>query len=289
MRNQDYQNWGSRGVLATALFITIGMGGRAIADASACLNPYELTLGGQVKMKFCEIPSAQGVLIGSEYGFTDEMPVKPRNFKKFQIGQFEVTQLQYKTVTGNEPWKANGTLLERVQENDDHPASYVPYVDSQQFARVLNLIDKKATYRLPTEAEFEYATRAGTTTEYYWGDEFDSNYAYRSEPHARKVDSCPNPTLSAMYPGYCANDFGLYHMLGNVAELVLDAYVDNYTNVPIDGNLPIKIKASASPIYFVGRGGGFLDSTFYLRSAARFKNHYYSSPNFGFRIVRELK
>jgi formylglycine-generating enzyme required for sulfatase activity len=66
----------------------------AFAEASSCANPSELTLHGQIKMKFCDIPAAQGVLIGSENGESDEKPVKAKNFKKFQMTQVEVTQLQ---------------------------------------------------------------------------------------------------------------------------------------------------------------------------------------------------
>lgn len=292
MKDQTYQAWRWQNLVVTAFLMTVGAS-NAFADANACANPSEFTLDGQVKMKFCDIPAAQGVLIGSESGSSDEKPVKARNFKKFQMAQFEVTQLQYKTITGSEPWKENGQLKSYVQEGDNNPAVYVSYNDAQQFARVLSLIDKTATYRLPTDAEFEYAARAGTTTNYYWGDEMDGNFAYfwgnteMTGQYARKVDSCPTPILNQKYPGYCANDFGLYHMLGNVWEWTADAYVNSYANASTDGNVAVRGEAGS---YRVIRGGGWNLNAEYLRSANRYGDGPDSRADFvGFRLVRIAK
>ena len=292
MKNRTHQAWIWQGLMAVAFFMTVGASS-AFADGSSCANPSELTLDGQVKMKFCDIPAAQGVLIGSENGDGDEKPVKARNFNKFQIAQFEVTQLQYKTVTGSEPWKENGKVKSYVQESNDNPAVYVSYNDAQQFARVLSLIDKTATYRLPTEAEFEYAARAGTTTNYYWGDEIDTNFAYfwgnteTTGQYARKVNSCPTPILNSKYPGYCANDFGLYHMLGNVWEWTADAYVNSYANASTDGNVAVKGDVGSVRVF---RGGSWYSDAEALRSSGR----YGGGPagrgsGVGFRLVRIAK
>lgn len=298
MKNQTHQTWLWQGLMATALLMTVGAS-NAFAGASSCANPSEITLDGhlegQVKMKFCDIPAAQGVMIGSENGESDEKPVKARNFKNFQMAQFEVTQLQYKTVTGGEPWKENGEVKFYVQEGNDNPAVYISYNDAVEFARILSLIDKTATYRLPTEAEFEYAARAGTTTNYYWGDEVDSNFAYfggdwRTGPYARKVDSCPTPILNQKYPGYCANDFGLYHMLGNVSEWTADAYDENsYANASTDGNVAV---VGDTDSYRVVRGGGWLSDAEDLRSSNRGYGYGASdglSHDVGFRLVRIAK
>lgn len=292
MKNQTNRAWRWQGLMSTALLMTVGAS-NAFADASSCANPSELTLDGQVKMKFCDIPAAQGVMIGSENGESDEKPVKARNFKKFQMAQFEVTQLQYKTVTGAEPWKENWTVKSYVQEGNDNPAVYVSYSDAAAFARILSLIDKTATYRLPTEAEFEYAARAGTTTNYYWGDEIDSNFVYfwgnteTTGHYARKVDSCPTSILNQKYPGYCANDFGLYHMLGNVWEWTADAYVNSYANASTDGNVAVAGNTGSNRVI---RGGSWYNNARSLRSANRFGDgpdyRYYSV---GFRLVRIAK
>jgi len=267
----------------------------AFAATSNCKNPTEVTLDGAVKMKFCEIPAANGVLIGSENGESDEKPVKARDFKSFQMGQFTVTQQQYKAVLGEEPWKENGTVKSYVQEGDNNPAVYVSYVQAKQFARVMNLIDPSARsrYRLPTEAEFEYSARAGTTTNYYWGDEIDPSYAYYWEntkdsgQYARNVTSCPVPSLDQRYPGYCANDFGLMHMLGNVWQWTGDAYVNSYANAPTDGNVAVAGDAGSDRVI---RGGSWSFSAQDLRSAYRFNVAPDSRYGFvGFRLVRTPK
>ncbi len=292
MKNRTHRTWLWSGLTATALLMTVGAS-NAFADASACANPSELTLigDGQVKMKFCDIPAAQGVLIGS----------KARNFKKFQMAQFEVTQLQYKTVTGSEPWKENGKVERYVQEGNDNPAVYVSYDDAELFARVLSMFDKTATYRLPTEAEFEYAARARTKTNYYWGDEMDAKRAYfwgntkTTGQYARKVDSCPEPILNSKHPGYCANDFGLFHMLGNVWEWTDDTYVIRYAKASTDGNVAFKGEPNYMTTLIAGsarvfRGGSWYDGAYHLRSAYRnYAEPSASYSNIGFRLVRTAK
>jgi formylglycine-generating enzyme required for sulfatase activity len=264
----------------------------AFAATSNCKNPTEVTLDGAVKMKFCEIPAGSAV-IGSERGESDEKPVGKRDFKSFQIGQYTVTQQQYKAVLGEEPWMGNGKAKSYVQEGDNNPAVYVSYIQAKQFARVMNLIDPQAKYRLPTEAEFEYAARAGTTTEYYWGDEIDPSYAYYNDntkdsgDYARNVLSCPVPSLDKKYPGYCANDFGLMHMLGNVWQWTADAYVDSYANAPTDGNVAVAGDAGS---YRVMRGGSWLNDAQYLRSSSRSNGAPGDRYSFvGFRLVRTPK
>jgi formylglycine-generating enzyme required for sulfatase activity len=264
----------------------------AFAATSNCKNPTEVTLDGAVKMKFCEIPAGSAA-IGSENGQSDEKPVTKRDFKSFQMGQFTVTQSQYKAVMGEEPWKENGQVKLYVQKGNDNPAVNVSYIQAKQFARVLNLIDPSANYRLPTEAEFEYAARAGTTTNYYWGDEIDPSYAYYNDntkdsgQYARKVTSCPLKTLYAKYRGYCANDFGLMHMLGNVWQWTADAYVNSYANAPTDGNVPVAGDTGSGR---VTRGGSSLSNARFLRSAYRridAPDDRYSDV--GFRLVRTPK
>jgi formylglycine-generating enzyme required for sulfatase activity len=227
-----------------------------------CKNPTSIALDKNVTLVFCPVPAMFG--IGA-----------------FQIAQFETTQLQYKAVMHDEPWKAwKGVTGEKgehgVKTADNNPAVYVPNDDAVMFTNKLNQLDPTAVYRLPSEDEWENAAHGGTTTDFYWGDYFrtiglkHSSYAYceRPElPHAQDVRSCPDHVREATEPGYCANPFGLMHMLGNVWE---------WTGTVTMGS--------------VGRaicGGGWYGSSKYCRASVHsYGNTFYRDIGLGFRPVR---
>ena len=274
---------------ALGIAVLVFASSSAFAAISDCKNPTEVMLDGNVKMKFCEIPAGSAA-IGSESKEWNQWPKFKRNFKSFQIGQFTVTQQEFKAVLDEEPWKEKESLKANVKEDNNNPAVYISYMKAKQFAHVMSLIDPSANYRLPTEAEFEYAARAGTHTHYYWGDDFDSNYAYyndNTEKHAYDVTTCPVAILDQKLPGYCANDFGLMHMLGNVWQWTADAYVNNYIDAPTDGNLAVEGKAGS---FRVVRGGSWHDEGLYLRSSTRLSSSPYADYSVvGFRLVRTPK
>lgn len=287
-------------LFTTSFFMILGIS-EAYAN-NRCANPSEVLVKDQVTIKFCEIPAADGILIGTEN------QAIPRNFNKFQMAQFEVTQLQFKTVTGTEPWKnEDGQLRDNVQEGDNNPAVYITYEDAQRFTFILSsLVDNTAIYRLPTEAEFEYATRGSANRQdksikerrYPWGDFVDANLIYFDKntkdtgQYARSVNSCPNFTTNQNFAGYCANDFGLYHMLGNVEEWVLDTYkfkslFRDY--VPrINGHSPVTGEADASKVI---RGGSWRSRADQVTSAKRASSHPTLNryDSLGFRVVRMSK
>lgn len=269
----------------------------SFAEIKGCQNPLEMTLKDDITIKFCEVPAANGIAIGSETGNEDERPVIKRNFEKsFHMGQYEVTQLQFKTIVGSEPWKKDHkTLKEGVKEGDHYPAVYVTVEEAKQFARILSIIDSTATYRLPSEAEWEYAARADSTTKYYWGDHFDSDFAFYKgnsidiKEHARIVSSCPNSILDTKSPGYCANNFGLMHMLGNVSEHVADDYLPDYKDASTNGHLITKI-INIKGWYYVVRGGDWIHPLIDLRSSNRWKvRPGVNDKSLGFRILRMAK
>ncbi len=240
-------------------------------------------------MKFCEIPAGSAA-IGSDQGEFNEKPVIKREFRGFHLGQFTVTQAQYKAVLGKEPWKQDGQVKRFVMEGENYPALFVSYDQALEFARVLTLIDPSAKYRLPTEAEFEYAARAGTVTNYYWGDDVNLSYAYfyneDAAQFARDVTTCPERFLDQINPGYCANDFGLMHMLGNVWQWTTDAYLDSYTHAPTDGNVAVEGDTRSSRVM---RGGSWVSTghaTASLRNYGAPDSYYGSHLDVGFRLVR---
>lgn len=197
----------------------------------------------------------------------------------FHMGKFEVTQEQWETVMGEDPW--NWDKRTYVKAQSDMPAVYISWNDCQRFCAALNEFEGRAIYRLPTESEWEYACRAGTTTTWYYGDSavphpehawYVQNTFFSGEPWGHVVGSkTPNP-------------WGLYDMYGNAWEWVFDWYYGVYPTGPvIDPQGPADDK-----VYRVTRGGIFMQPPTKQRSAARFGG----APDFpdggvGMRLVRQ--
>jgi formylglycine-generating enzyme required for sulfatase activity len=198
--------------------------------------------------------------------------------KSFYLGRTEVTQGQWKAVMGTTPWKGKNF----VKEGDDYPANYVDWDDAVEFCRRLSKSqEEKAAghiYRLPTEAEWEYACRAGTTTDYSFGDDESqlSEYAWcdwnsgdTTHPVGEKK---PNP-------------WGLYDMHGNVSEWCQDWY-GKYPSANVTD--PV---GPASGSDRVLRGGNWYRSSGDCRSASSCRGTPFirvssAAGGLGFRVVR---
>jgi formylglycine-generating enzyme required for sulfatase activity len=133
-------------------------------------------------------------------------------------------------------------------------------------------------YRLLTEAEWEYAARAGTTTEYYWGDEIGNGNANCKECGSQWDRKGTSPVGS-----FKPNAFGLYDMAGNAAQWVQDCWHDNYERAPSDGSEWIDQFCNYRGVV---RGGGYDDFAVFLRSAARMRNNH--DTGFGVRVARTI-
>ena len=192
----------------------------------------------------------------------------------FYMGKHEVTQMQWNKVMGSNP--AN-FKTEKVEMNSrDHPVENVSWDDVQKFIRRLNQKEGGNKYRLPTEAEWEYAARAGTTTKWSCGNNESclKNVAWYSGNSGNKTHP-----IGQKKP----NAWGLYDMHGNVWEWVQDLYNDKYYS----RSPSTDPKGTSSGSYRVARGGGWNYSADFLRSA----NRYLFSPVdrydiLGFRLLR---
>ena len=188
----------------------------------------------------------------------------------FYLGRREITQGQWETVMGTRPWDGESF----VQVNPDHPAVYISWEDVQSFIKKLNEAAGSSVYRLPTEAEWEYACRAGTTTRWSFGDEESrlGDYAWYSKNGGRHAQA-----VGAKEP----NPGGLYDMHGNVWEWCWD-WSGNYK----DG-AGLDPQGPPSGSGRVLRGGGFDYPARLLRSAFRVSfAPGYRGSGVGVRLLR---
>ena len=214
-------------------------------------------------------------LMGSKSGKASEYerPVHRVSIKPFAIGKYEVLGFQYRafeTETGRSGARYWG---------DKAPISEVSWDDAQVYIAWLN--DRTGLkYRLPTEAEWEYAVRAGSTAAYHFGD--DENLLYRYANYGKHNSGRPLKAGS-----FLPNAWGIHDMLGNVWEWVEDCWHENYKGSPPDGRAWMsgcEAKDSA-----VVRGGSWDVSARYFRSANRGGlNRPYRDITYGFRLARDL-
>jgi len=219
-------------------------------------------------MEFVSIPSGS-FLMGSP-AFEADRGCDERQHtvtvESFELMTTEVTQGMWEEVMGTNPAHDYGV-------GDDYPVYYVTWHDCQDFIDRLNSLDTMHEYRLPSEAEWEYACRAGTTMAYYWGETMRDEYCW-----------CWDNSDGALHPvgRKLPNAWGLYDMSGNVWEWCQDVYTAEYVECPANGAAYI-----GSGSYRVYRGGGWSLDAQYCRSAFRnVDSPGCSYSSLGFRLAR---
>jgi formylglycine-generating enzyme required for sulfatase activity len=174
----------------------------------------------------------------------------------FYLGQFEITQAQWEGVMGTRPWAEQ----DFVQSNPSHPAVYISWDDMQAFVKGLDDAAGEMIYRLPTEAEWEYACRAGSTTRWSFGDDESQlgDYAWYGV-NAWDVDLTWAQPVGTKRP----NPWGLYDMHGNVWEWVQEWH-GSYSSTSV-----VDPQGASSGSFRVLRGGSFGRTAQFVRSADR--------------------
>jgi len=241
----------------------------------------------------------------------NESPMHEVNIASFALGKTEITRGQFAEfvketgyIAGNKCWAINdGKYEERTgnwgnvgyAQTNDHPVVCVSWNDATAYTQWISLKTARK-YRLPTEAEWEYAARGKISTARYWGEKPGdackfANVADRTIQ--KQIKSAATWTVHNCTDGYAhsapvgsfrANAFGLNDMLGNVWEWVEDSYHKNYQGAPVDASA-----WEGDRKKHVLRGGSWYDAPQYVRTSVRDKavpvRRY---DNFGFRIARNL-
>ncbi len=221
-----------------------------------------------------------GRYAGEKNSSLSEDPRHPVTVGGFWMAKYELTKRQWIAVMRTAPWTGKPYVL----TNLDSPAVWVSSDNAQSFLTALNSYTG-ITFRLPSEAQWEYACRGGATTRFYWGDDTDltaiENYAWYYD----NVYNVPGQQYARVVGMKLPNAFGLYDMSGNVWEWCEDDYHSNYTGAPVDGQAWVD---SPRSWFRVLRGGGWRnDGSMFCRSAERYQ-YYRNSPDdpIGFRVSR---
>ncbi len=240
-------------------------------------------LGNGITLEMVRIPGGSfimGAPKDEEKSRDTERPQHKVNIQSFFIGKFQVTQEQYEVITGKNPSRFKGKK---------RPVEQVNWYNAVKFCEQLSKLTGKE-YRLPSEAEWEYACRAGTTTPFHFGEtittdlgNYDGNYTYANAPKGKYREQ----TIDV--GSFPANSFGLYDMHGNVWEWCLDDWHSNYQGAPTDGsawfddNNNLSQKSGKACL----RGGSWSRYPVLCRSAFRYYSYTRDGDNdlLGFRVV----
>jgi formylglycine-generating enzyme required for sulfatase activity len=255
--------------------VTTNEKGSIINKRNHAANYFVEDLGNGVKLEMVEIPAGTFYMGSPENEAKrrdNESPQHQVTLPSFFIGKYPLTQAQYQAIIGNNPAHFKG---------NNRPVECVSWNNAVNFCRKLSQKTGK-NYKLPSEAQWEYACRAGTTTPFYFGESitpdlvnYNGNYAYAAAPKGKYREQT---TDVGTFP---PNAFGLYDMHGNVWEWCEDDWNENYINAPVNGSALI-----SRSDYKLLRGGSWFDGPVYCRSAYRHDGNlaFYSNA-VGFRVV----
>jgi formylglycine-generating enzyme required for sulfatase activity len=223
-------------------------------------------LPGGIKLEMVKIPSGS-FLMGSNED-DSEKPIHQVTLQSFYIGKYPVTQGQWQAVMGNNPSHFN--------KNSKNPVEQISWNNCQEFCQKLSSLTRKK-YRLPSEAEWEYACRAGTQTRYSFGNDnlklenfawYDKNSVWKTHPVGKKK---PNP-------------WEIYDTHGSVWEWCEDSWHRNYQGAPTDGSA--WIDSNSQSFMRMLRGGSWYNHPLLCSSTARSSNDRDSRINrYGFRLA----
>jgi len=216
---------------------------------------------------------------GEQDGHASEDPQHQVSVPGFWMAKYELTKRQWEAVMGTTPWMGLHPILDyQISKDPESPAVFVSWQDAKAFVHAL-VVSTGIDFRLPSEAEWEYASRAGTTTRFHWGDDPTymnmNNYAWWEYTSLSGGHEYGNPVGQKL-----PNPFGLYDTSGNVFEWCEDDGHGNYIGAPTDGSAWLDSPRGSSRIV----RGGYWNSQGDCRSAAR-SGDSQGTQYIGFRLA----
>ena len=264
--------------LGTFNFTTIKVSerGEIIREEKYTVPYYSVAILDRVSLDMVYIPGGKFIMGSPEdEAYDHEKPQHEVTVQLFFMGKYPITQAQWKAIASREDLKVerdldpNPAYFKDYEGSHRRPVEQVSWYDAVEFCQRLS--QKTGTeYRLPTEAEWEYACRAGTTTSYYFGETITAKLANYNTTGTTPVGQFP------------PNAFGLYDMHGNVWEWCQDDWHGSYQDAPTDGRAWVSEESS----YKVIRGASWLNVPDNCRSAIRNGSSYGDRyDHVGFRVV----
>ena len=264
---------------APAAILALGVG---VARSAGAAGPDQARLPGETFRDCADcvelviVPSGEFEM-GSNAKPTEQPVHRVSIGKNFAIGRREVTFSDWDRCVAAGGCKF--TPPDRARGGGDRPVTDVSWDDAQEFIAWLSKTTGKA-YRLPSEAEWEYSARGGSTTPFWWGKDVGTGRAQCADCGVPEAGRTTAPAGS-----FRPNAFGLYDTAGNAAEWVQDCWNPSYRAAPNDGSAWMSGDCSLHVL----RGGSFADKAISIRSSARFRYdedvRYYAN---GFRVVRDV-
>ncbi len=263
--------------------VTVDDQGQENSRCRSYAQYFDEDLGDGVSLAMVSIPGGTFMMGSPEtekWSFKSERPQHQVTVTPFFMGKYPITQVQWHAVAALPQVRAFLNPEPSHFKGENRPVDYVSRGDAVEFcARLSNKTGRE--YRLPSEAEWEYACRAGTTTPFHFGETITvklANYRIYNDFDKNRYQTTPVGHFNV------ANAFGLYDMHGNVCEWCADHWHNNYEGAPTDGSIWLD---NHDPPNRLLRGGGWYDLPVHCRSAYRLQSfpgvrHHY---DLGFRVV----
>ena len=242
-----------------------------VPKASSAPTPAVTPITAKLSPEMVSIPGGTFAM-----GSDDDLSEKPMHrvtIKPFAISKFPITVREWKTCVA-----AKSCTYVPTGE-DDAPVANLSWADAQQFVDWLSKATQK-TFRLPSEAEWEYAARGGTRAKFWWGDQIQPDMA-----NCKGCNESYDPSRPLKVGSFKPNPFGLYDMGGNIDQWVGDCWHKNYQGAPSDGSPWVDNDCLSHVI----RSGSWKNDPSYVRPSNR--DHYDADvryPTHGFRVAHSL-